>query len=176
VTGIATARKTLLALAAYIPILAFIAIRTDDRALRIGALLVAATLTMASVAMIVTAKKRTPPTSLTVAAVSPPAGGAWSGYVAACLPAFLLPSLPATADLLAYALFLALAVLIHIRTPMFQINPLIALLGYRTSYVTDTSGAAQYLIVRGQIRVNDTVDAAAMSTDTYLVTTTKEAP
>lgn len=175
-TGIATARKTLLALAAYTPILAFIAIRTDGRALRIGALLVAASLATASVAMIITAKKRTPPTCLTVAAVNPPTGGAWSGYVAACLPAFLLPPLPATTDLLAYALFLALAVLIHIRTPMFQINPLIALLGYRISYVTDTSGAAQYLIARRQIRVNDPVDAAAVSTDTYLVTTTKETP
>jgi hypothetical protein len=75
-------------------------------------------------------------------------GGEVSGYLASYLLPFLTVADPGWRDLLAYGLFILIALVIYVRSNLVRVNPTLYLLGYRVLKVHYRADRQQYLITR----------------------------
>jgi hypothetical protein len=87
------------------------------------------------------------PHSFTVTAAED-TGGEVSGYLASYLLPFITVASPSWRDLLGYCLYLALALLVYIRSDLVRVNPTLYVFGYRVLKVQDSSEQPHYLITR----------------------------
>jgi hypothetical protein len=81
--------------------------------------------------------------------------------VAAYLATYLLPLLaaptPKTGDLIGYAIYGVVVIVVSLRSDMAHVNPTLYLLGWRVTSVTLDGGDHQYLISRHAPKAGDTV-------------------
>lgn len=134
---------------AFIPII--LAARIDHSGLRITFLVIAVLAAISAPAVLLLAKKHASPTLITPTAIDAP-GSALLGYSATYIPAVMAPIHPDRGYLLAYALYLGIAFLLHASTTMFQINPVMMLLGYNILQIHTADAPAQYVLARKPIR------------------------
>jgi hypothetical protein len=96
-------------------------------------------------------------------------GGEVSGYLASYLLPFVTVPTPGWRDLLGYALFLLVGLVIYVRSNLVRVNPTLYLLGYRVLAVRYGESKQQYLLTRVGPRDGETVsvvDAAGVLLDT----------
>ncbi len=82
-----------------------------------------------------------------------------AGYVATYLLPFLTVAEPSARDLIAYSAFLLVSAVIYVRSSMMAINPILYLLGFRVSWITDSHGGEAFLISRSRPAPGTYVDA-----------------
>lgn len=99
------------------------------------------------------------------------AGTDVSGYLAAYLLPFLTVAHPSTTDLVAYAIFVAVAGLVYVRTGLMQINPTVYLMSRKVLRATiPVQGTTRevFVISRRDLRVASTLNAERFSDRVYI--------
>ncbi|SKK31806.1 hypothetical protein [Mycobacteroides abscessus] len=134
---------------AFIPII--LAVRIDHSGIQITFLAIAVLAAISAPAALLLAKKHASPTLITPTAIDAP-GPAALGYLATYIPAVMAPIHLDRGYLLAYALYLSIAFLLHASTTMFQINPVMMLLGYSIVQIHTADAPARYVLTRMPIR------------------------
>ncbi|WP_147360739.1 hypothetical protein [Clavibacter michiganensis] len=149
--------RPLLAFSSYVPLFALLALRLEPPTLKVGALPLATAGTVA-LALIFLLARRGSPTSHIVKSVQEP-GAEVAGHLASYLVPFVISADPATPDLIAYAAFLGLAVLITTKTSVLQVNPLVYLLGYRIITIRDKEEYSLTILTRRMLANGDELKA-----------------
>jgi hypothetical protein len=90
-------------------------------------------------------------------------GAAVAGYLVSYILPIAAVAVPSGTDVAAYALFLAMLAVVHARTPLVQVNPLLYLAGYRVFAVRMTSGFKGYLVCDRDPVVGDRVQAVTLT-------------
>jgi hypothetical protein len=162
------AARARLFLSSYATLFGILAIRFDGLTLRIvcAALFVVGVLDTLHITR--RSRKGVVPYEITVTS-SEDTGGEVSGYLASYLLPFVTIPMPGWRDLLGYALFLIVGLIIYVRSNMVRVNPTLYLLGYRVLAIRYGSGKDQYLITRVRPRDGSTltvVDVAGVLLDT----------
>lgn len=134
---------------AFIPLI--LAARIDHLGLRHTLLVIALLAVVSAPVVLFLAKRRATPTQVTPTAVAAP-GSAMLGYLATYIPAVMAPIHPDPGYLLAYALYVGIALLLHSSTTMFQINPVMMILGYNILQIQTADAPALYVLARKPIR------------------------
>jgi len=139
----------------YAPLFALLALRFEDKPLRIACALLAGggVLTLAFLLHALKKKNATPYKIERVADQGPEV----AGYIASYLSPFVLSTKPSVWDLIAYALFLLVVGVVYVRSNMVQVNPLLYVLSYRVVEVTTSDDWNGYLISRRKPSVGDQV-------------------
>ena len=96
------------------------------------------------------------------------AGPEASSYLASYLLPFLTVSDPGLHDAAMYAAFFAIALLVHLRSSIIQVNPLLYLLQWRVLQVQDVRGFRGYLVTRYGISNGQCILAARLSNDVMI--------
>lgn len=137
--------RFLLFLSAYAPLFAITAIRFDTAGVRIGsaALAVCGVVAFGWV-RIRRGRLASQPRQVVTAEDE---GAAVAAYTATYILPFVTVSTPSTADILAYVVFYALLALLHVRTTLVQVNPMLYLAGRRVWRFTDPAGQSAFAIV-----------------------------
>jgi hypothetical protein len=99
------------------------------------------------------------PVSVTIAAVED-AGAEVGGYLASYLLPFVTVATPQGRDLVAYVLFLLVALVIYVRSDLVRVNPTFYLLGYRVVRITTSAGRSLYVVTRMDLVTGDRIDVA----------------
>ena len=155
--------RPLLFLSSYAPLFGLLAIRFEQRWLWISCT-VLAVLGVVSLWLLLRLDARSSPGPHTLASVRD-AGVEAAAYLATYLLPFLTVATPTVRDIVAYAGFLLVAAVIHLRSAVVQVNPLLYLLGYRVLAVTDDHGLHGYLITRRLRQAGDRVLATRFRDD-----------
>ena len=155
--------RPLLFLSSYAPLFGLLAIRFEPRWLWISCT-VLAVLGVVSLWLLLRLDARSSPGPHTLTSVRD-AGVEAAAYLATYLLPFLTVATPTVRDILAYAGFLLVAAVINLRSAVVQVNPLLYLLGYRVSGVTDDHGLHAYLITRRLRQAGDRVLATRFRDD-----------
>lgn len=134
---------------AFIPII--LAVRIGHSGLRVAFVVIAVLAAISAPTVMFLARKHANPTLITPTAVVAP-GSAMLGYSATYIPAVMAPIHLDPGYLLAYALYMGIAVLLHASTTMFQINPVMMLLGYNILHIHTAEAPARYVLTRKPIR------------------------
>jgi hypothetical protein len=146
---------------------AILAIRFDGLALRLACAALCCIGLLDTIHITCKAKSGLEPHDITVAS-SEDTGGEVSGYLASyLLPFVTLPS-PGWRDLVGYALFLIVALVIYVRSNLVRVNPTLYLLGYRVLAIEYGCTKKQFLVTRVAPQDGDTVsvvDAAGVLLD-----------
>jgi hypothetical protein len=87
-------------------------------------------------------------------------GGEVGGYLASYLLPFVTVPTPGWRDLLAYALFLTVGLVIYVRSNLVRVNPTLYLLGYRVLAIRYGVDQRQYLVTRVAPRDGSVVEVA----------------
>jgi hypothetical protein len=91
-------------------------------------------------------------------------GGAVAGYLATYLLPFVTVQEPDRYDLAAYLVFLAMLAVVHMRTNLIQVNPLLYLMGYRVLRVHTKPRLVGYLITpESDVRAGDGFEAVRLA-------------
>lgn len=155
--------KPLLFFSSYAPLFAILALRFEPRWLVITCVLLALAGVAALLSLLLA--QRSVGVGSHVIVTIQDAGGEAAAYLGAYLLPFLTISEPSLRDLAAYGLFLAVAAVIYIHTPIVQINPLLYVIGYRVLRAKDSNDAAFYLVCRSNVAVGDLVWASLWDSD-----------
>jgi hypothetical protein len=155
--------RPLLFLSSYAPLFGLLAIRFEQRWLWISCT-VLAVLGVVSLWLLLRLDARSSPGPHTLTSVRD-AGVEAAAYLATYLLPFLTVATPTVRDIVAYAGFLLVAAVIHLRSAAVQVNPLLYLLGYRVLSVTDDHGLHAYLITRRLRPAGDRVLATRFRDD-----------
>jgi hypothetical protein len=141
------AARARLFLSSYAPLFGILAVRFDGLALRLvclGLFIVGAGDTLHITRA---AKSAREPYEITMES-SEDTGGEVSGYLASYLLPFVTIPSPGWRDLVAYALFLLIALVVYVRSNLVRVNPTLCLFGYRVLKIQYNAGKQQYLITR----------------------------
>lgn len=158
--------KPLLFLSSYAPLFVMLAIRFDDSTLRIWCALIAVAGAIA-LPVVMSLQRKGFPGEHTIVSVQTGGTGA-SSYLAGYLLPFLTVSRPTTIDLVAYGVFLLVALLVHLRTEIIQVNPTLFIFGWRIYGFTDSKGLQGHIISKKRVVAGDTVKAHRMTDDVLL--------
>lgn len=142
----------------YAPLFAILALRFEDLRLA-GVCLALGIGGFATTWSLLRAASRLVPATLTVHRVQD-SGSAVAGYVASYLLPFVTVSAPSGRDLAAYAAFLAVAALVHIRSDTVDVNPTLVIFGYRLFRVTTASGWTAHMLARHDVPLESPVRAS----------------
>jgi hypothetical protein len=130
----------------YAPLFAIAALRFPSTGLKVACgILCVFGLTTAC--LVVRAAAKIEPDPMTVEEVSD-LGAEVAGYLATYLLPFVVVPDPSASDLIAYALFLAIAGAVYVQSDMLQINPTLYLARYRVFAVRTSDDWEGYLISR----------------------------
>jgi hypothetical protein len=142
----------------YAPLFALLALRFEDDWLRVtfGALAAIFFLDTIWIAVLVPRRVGASPHKIDTIADQ---GGQVAGYLATYLLPFLAVPTPSATDLVAYALFLAVAGVIAVRSDLTQINPTLYLLGYRLVSISTFEGFRGYAVIRSELTHGDVLRA-----------------
>ncbi|MGI8576276.1 MAG: hypothetical protein ACR2MA_13350 [Egibacteraceae bacterium] len=156
-------------LSSYSPLWVMLGLRFDPCWLRIG-LIAFGIVCGAYVAFVLTrsAGERPSNTALTITG---DAGADVSGYLAAYLLPFLTVADPSATDLVAYAIFVAVAGLVYVRSGLMQINPTVYLMSRKVLRATiPVRGTTKevFVISRRDLRVASTLNAERFSDRVYI--------
>jgi hypothetical protein len=102
-------------------------------------------------------------------------GGEVAGYLASYILPFVVIPEPGWRDLVGYAIFLAVAATIYIRSGMLQINPTLYLLGWRVFAVTVGDDWNGFAISRRSLAAGDTVEVRRVSDRVFLTGSERDA-
>lgn len=158
--------KPLMFLSSYAPLFVMLAIRFEDSTLRLWCTLIA-TAGAIALPVVMSHQRRGSPGEHIIVSVQTGGTGA-SSYLAGYLLPFLTVSRPTTTDLVAYGLFLLVALLVHLRTEIIQVNPTLFIFGWRIYAFTDSKGLQGHIISRARVVSGDTVRAYRMTNDVLL--------
>lgn len=156
-------------LSSYAPLWVMLGLRFDPWWLRVG-MLVFGVACVGYVAFILTrsADERASNTELTITG---DAGADVSGYLAAYLLPFLTVSEPSVTDLLAYAIFVAVAGLVYVRSGLMQINPTVYLMRRTVLRASTPAGGTTkevFVISRRDLRTASTLKGERFSDRVYI--------
>lgn len=164
--GAGVLTKPLMFVSAYAPLFVLLALRFDGATLRwVCAAL--AVLGLVAALLIFRLQRGAAPGAYAVREARP-AGTEASAFLAGYLLPFLTVSQPGGWDLAAYALFIVVAGIVHVRTGIIQVNPTLFCLGWTILAVTDDQGGQYYLVTRHRYVPGDTLHAVAMGDDVLL--------
>lgn len=155
--------KPLLFLSSYAPLFALLAVRFQPRWLWIPCVGLAG-LGVIALVLLLRLDRRSSPGPHVLTHVQD-AGGEAAAYLAGYLLPFLTVSTPTVRDVVAYIGFLLVAAIIHVRSTVAQVNPLLYLLGYHVLSVTDSRGLRAYMITRHQVPTGERVLATRFRDD-----------
>lgn len=130
----------------YAPLFAILALRFNPPALRLVCL-TAAILGMVTFVLVVTARRRVVEADPYRAKESADEGAAVAGYLATYLLPFVTVGEPDRDDLAAYVVYFLLLAVLHARTNLTQVNPLLYITGRKVLRVTTDEGFTGYAIV-----------------------------
>jgi hypothetical protein len=133
-----------LLLSSYVPLFLLLAIRMDGTPLRVTLLVIALAGALCA-RSVLHANQTQAPQPLRITMVRDE-GAQVAAYLATYLLPFLMVSNPTVPDLIAYAAFLGIVGLIFVRTDFLQVNPLLALAGYRL-YQAESAEAWQGFVL-----------------------------
>ena len=158
-----------LLMGSYAPLFALLAIRFTDPRL-VGGCVTLFAIGVIGVATLLTAQRREEPSPHHLVRARDE-----SAQVAAYLATYLLPFLtvakPSLRDVMAYVAFLGLVGVILIRTNCLQVNPLLALMGFRVFEVSTDSGWTGYVISDHTLTARDDIHAVSAAPGLLRVTT-----
>ena len=155
--------KPLLALSSYSLLFALLAVRVEVHWIRTVCGVLTA-LGFIGLVLVFGLARRSEPTRHVIAEVQGP-GAEAGGHLASYLLPFVISPKPAFTDLIAYGVFLFVAVLVTARTVAVQVNPLLYVAGWKVVRITDAGGYSTQLVSRGHLAVGDTVWATRLSGD-----------
>jgi hypothetical protein len=94
-------------------------------------------------------------------------GAEVAGYLATYILPFVTVPEPRVKDVIAYAGFLSISAIVHVRSQMMQINPVLYLFGRRVLDVTTEQGWRGYVIVgnAAALQVGDTLHGVRLDDD-----------
>jgi hypothetical protein len=144
-------------ISSYAPLFAILALRLDSRIVAIICAVLALVGVGTAVSLLRGLGRLQPDSYITTTVVD--RGPDVAGYVATYLLPFLTVAQPSSRDLLAYAGFLLVSAVIYVRSSMMAVNPLLYLLGFRVSWITDSHGCEAFLISRSRPAPGADVDA-----------------
>jgi hypothetical protein len=156
-------------LSSYSPLWVMLGLRFDPCRLRIG-LVTFGLACCAYVAFVLTRSAGERPSNTTLT-ITGDAGTDVSGYLAAYLLPFLTVADPSTTDLVAYAIFVAVAGLVYVRSGLMQINPTVYLMSRKVLRATiPVQGTTRevFVISRRDLRVASTLNAERFSDRVYI--------
>lgn len=102
-------------------------------------------------------------------------GGEVAGYLASYILPFVVIPEPGWRDLVGYAIFLAVAATIYIRSGMLQINPTLYLLGWRVFAVTVGDDWSGFAISRRKLVPGDSFEVRRVSDRVFLTGAERDA-
>ncbi len=155
--------KPVMFLSSYAPLFVMLTIRFDGRNLRV-ACFAAAVIGVTAVVLLVRRQAGVSAGDYVIVTARS-AGGEASAYLAGYLLPFLTVSEPSSRDLLAYGVFFLVAGVVHVRTGIIQVNPVLFVLGWKVLAVEDENGYSGYLITKKRVLRGDTVRASRISDD-----------
>ncbi len=135
---------TQLFLSSYAPLFALLGLRFDGTPLRIGCFVIAGLGVMALLG-ILKGIGGSEPKQYRIERIEDK-GDDVAGYLVTYLLPFLTVAMPSALDIAAYALFIAIAGIIYVRSGLIYVNPLLYVLGYRLFAVTAAPGFNAMLI------------------------------
>ena len=138
----------------YAPLFALLALRFNGILLRSILGTFAGIFLIDTLRVVVFVPRRVGANPLTIKTISDE-GGQVAGYLATYLLPFLVLPSPSASDLAAYALFIAIAGIVTIRSNLTFINPTLYLFGYRLISITTEEGFAGFAIVNSPLREKD---------------------
>ncbi len=142
----------------YAPLLALLALRFEDRRLQLALAAVAFVFLADTVRIAVVVPRRVGSSPHTISAVADE-GAQVSGYLATYLLPFIAVPTPRVVDVIAYALFIAIAGVVAVRSNLTHINPTLYLLGYRLVSITTAEGFQGSAVVRGRFQPGSVLTA-----------------
>jgi hypothetical protein len=158
--------KLLMFISSYSPLFALLAVRFDDLVLRwscVGLVAVG----VFSLYLILKLDKRAEPGPHRIVTAKK-AGTEASAYLAGYLLPFLTVSDPAVSDLVAYGGFLVVAAIVHVRTGIIQVNPLLFCFGWTVLSFVDDKNMSGYLLTKKRVLHDDVVWATSLSDDVFV--------
>lgn len=158
--------RALILLSSYTPLFTILAIRFENRVVMWICIALAAFGVIALLA-ILALERRVAPGPHTIKAVAP-GGGEATAYLASYLLPFVTIAEPGWRDLAGYALFFLVAVTVHIRSSVIQINPLLYVLRYRVSRVQTEEGLDMLLISRSKPKVGQLIRASDLDDGVFM--------
>lgn len=158
--------RLLLFVASYCPLFVILAVRFQAWPLR-AACAGLATLGICSLVALLKLDRRSSLGSHKLRVINDASSPAASYLASYLLPFVVLPE-PTWADLVGYTLFLAVAAVIHCRSSIIQVNPLLFVLGYHVLTIEDTNGFKAYLIARQKPVIGDTVLVTRFANDVLI--------
>jgi hypothetical protein len=151
-----------LVVSSYAPLFVLLAVRFRDPRLWISCL-AAALVGLIALWYLLHRDRRASAPSFMLASVQS-AGAEAVGYLGAYLLPFLTVSSPGVRDLIAYAGFFVIAVVVHLRTAIVPVNPLLYLVGWSVYSVESTPQGGQafkgFLVARGRVLSGETIRAS----------------
>jgi hypothetical protein len=142
----------------YMPLFALLALRFDRPWLRIALGALAAVTLVDTIRIAVWVPRRVGASPYLVDTVED-RGDQVAGYLATYLLPFLVVPDPSATDLAAYALFLAVAAVISVRSHLTHINPTLYLLRYRLVNITTVEGFEGAAVIRSALKQGSTLRA-----------------
>ncbi|MDN3935383.1 hypothetical protein QWJ39_03515 [Arthrobacter sp. YD4] len=158
--------KPVMFISSYAPLFLMLAIRFDDSVLRLTCLALGLAGIFAFLIIQQLQKSGPAPEHNVVRAA--PAGSGASSYLAGYLLPFVTVPSPTLGDLGGYGLFLLVALIVHVRTDIIQVNPILFLFGWRIYAVEISGGFLGHLISRKRVLAGDKVKAYRMTDDILL--------
>lgn len=158
--------KPVMFISSYAPLFLMLAIRFEGDVLRWTCLAIGATGLVAFLIVQRLQKSGPSPEHLIVKAAA--AGAGSSSYLAGYLLPFVTVASPSLQDIVAYSVFLFVAFVVHVRTDIIQVNPVLFLFGWRIYAVEDDAGFQGHLISRKRVLAGDTIKAYRMTDDILL--------
>lgn len=130
----------------YAPVFIIAAIRFHGLVLRSVCAVIAVSAILDTLRMLRVASQRTEPRRIVVDSTDD-AGSEVGGYLVSYLLPFVTVGSPEAADVVGYALFLLVALIVFVRTDLVRVNPTLYVLGYKVIRVR-YGQEQQYLITR----------------------------
>jgi hypothetical protein len=147
-------------LGSYAPLFAMLAIRFNDRWIRLACAILAI-LAAGSMLLILRAARRIDPDPHKIRTIAD-RGGDVAGYLATYLLPFVTVSTPSVRDVVVYSIFVIIVGIVYIQSEMMQINPLLYLVGLKVFSVTTEDDWSGFLITRRQLRTGSEVLASRL--------------
>lgn len=160
-TPATTAIRARLFVSSYAALFLLLALRFDDRVLRLVTLSLGMIGLLDGVRLVLWQPRHVGKSPYKIIEVRDH-GSQVAGYLVTYLLPFLPVSDPSVSDVVAYALFLAIVGLIFVRSDMAEINPTLYLLGRRVLQVRTEEGWSGFAVVRDPLAPGDTLHAVRL--------------